>query len=239
MQKGLPTHLSGLKQAFDAAGLTHTLTHEAQNQWLRENTVDAHGNLLYCRDCLVACLGVHKSHIQRQRQIKQRQMEQPIVEMSKQEVEDRQLVDCVLREDDEVLTFAAWWKTVDKDAVVEVQYPHDHHGLAGKPSNHATERQKDYEHNCRSSVVAAFNRAQREKGRPTCSNTAARKWLHKHRPKVAIHPSMTDYCDTCQYLKEQLTRNQAIFNRMQQSGSASRVEMRAMESTKSDLEELR
>ena len=62
------------------------------------------------------------------------------MEMSKQEVEDRNLVDCVLREDDEVLTFAAWWKTVEKDAVVEVQYPHDHHGLAGKPSNHATER---------------------------------------------------------------------------------------------------
>ena len=199
--------------------------------------------------------------------------------MSKQEVEGRKLVDCVLREDDEVLTFAAWWKTVDKDAVVEVQYPHDRHGLVGKPFNHAkqdvmaefldfvdhnsqpngrqegsysahffflpqftrivapAEREKDYEHKCRSSVVAAFNRAQREKGRPTCSNTAAREWLHKNKPKVAIHPSMTDYCDTCKYLKEQLSRNQAIFNRMQQSGSASGVEMRAMESTKSDLEE--
>lgn len=47
------------------------------------------------------------------------------------------LVDCVLCEDDKVLTFAAWWKTVDEDDVVEVQYPHNHHGLAGKPSNHA------------------------------------------------------------------------------------------------------
>ena len=110
---------------------------KAQNQWLRENTVDAHGNLLYCRDCLVACLGVHTSRIQRQRQIKQRQKEQPIVEMTKEEVEDRKLVDCVLREDEEVLTFAAWWKTVDKDEVVEVQYPHERHGLAGRRSNHA------------------------------------------------------------------------------------------------------
>lgn len=53
----------------------------------------------------------------------------------KEEVEDKRLVDYVLHEDD-VLPFAAWWKTVDKDEVVEVQYPHDHHGLASKPSNH-------------------------------------------------------------------------------------------------------
>ena len=51
-------------------------------------------------------------------------------------MEDKHLVDYVLCEDD-VLPFVAWWKTVDKDEVVEVQYPHDQHGLAGKPSNHA------------------------------------------------------------------------------------------------------
>ena len=112
--------------------LSLSLSLKAQNQWLRENTVDAHGNLLYCRDCLVACLGVHTSRIQRQRQIKQLQKEQPIVEMTKEEVEDS-----VLREDEEVLTFPAWWKTVDKDEVVEVQYPHERHGLAGRRSNHA------------------------------------------------------------------------------------------------------
>ena len=51
---------------------------------------------------------------------------------------------------------------------------------------------------------------------------------------------MTDYCDTCKYLKEQISRNQTITNRMQQSGSASEVEMRAIQSAKSDLvEELR
>ena len=59
------------------------------------------------------------------------------MEMTKEEVEERKLVSCVLREDEEVLTFAAWWKTVDKDEVVEVQYPHERHGLAGKRSNHA------------------------------------------------------------------------------------------------------
>ena len=51
------------------------------------------------------------------------------------EVEERSW-SIVLRED-EVLTFAAWWKTVDKDEVVEVQYPHERHGLAGRRSNHS------------------------------------------------------------------------------------------------------
>ena len=43
----------------------------------------------------------------------------------------------MLREDEEVLPFAAWWKAVDKDEVVEVQYPYDRHGLTGRPSNHS------------------------------------------------------------------------------------------------------
>ena len=161
---------------------------------------------------------------------------------------------------------------MDKDEVVEVQYPHKRHGLAGRRSNHAkqevmadfvdnnsqpngrqegsysahsflpqftrivgpAEREKNFEEKCKSSVVAQFNRAQLEKGRPTCSNTAAREWLQKHRWKVALHPSMTDYCE---YLKEQISRNQAIHNRMQQSGSVSAVEMRATESANADLEE--
>ena len=45
---------------------------------------------------------------------------------------------------------------------------------------------------------------------------------------------MTDYCDTCKYLKEQLSRQQAILNRLQQSGSALETEVKAIET---DLEE--
>ena len=43
----------------------------------------------------------------------------------------------VLQDDDELQTFAVWWKSKDEDDVVEVQYPHHRHGLAGKPSNYA------------------------------------------------------------------------------------------------------
>ena len=41
----------------------------------------------------------------------------------------------MLHDDDDMLTFGTWWKSVDE--VVEVQYPHERHGLGGKVSNHA------------------------------------------------------------------------------------------------------
>lgn len=242
--------------------------------------VDAHGNLLFCRDCLVTCLDIHTTRIHKQRLIKQRQKEQPILEMTKKEVIEQKLEDYVLHDDDdEVQTFGAWWKTVDSDEVVEVQYPHERHGLAGKVSNHSKqqvmaeflefvdsnsqpngrqagsysaqffflpkftriaaprEREKNFDEKAKSSLVAEFNRVQTEMGRQTCGSTAASEWLQRHRNKVALHPSMTDYCDTCKYLKEQLSRNQAITNRAQQSGSTPEGEMRALETSKEDQQE--
>ncbi len=77
--------------------------------------------------------------------------------------------------------------------------------------------EKIYEEQLQSFVVSQFNKAQTEKGRQTCHNTAATNWLQKYRPKVALHPSMTDYCDTCKHLKQQLSRNQAVLIRLQQS----------------------
>ena len=71
---------------------------------------DVHGNLLFCRDCLATCFGLHGLRIQRQRQTKQWQKKQPIVEMSKEEVEEMKLVDYVLQDDEdgEMMTFATW-----------------------------------------------------------------------------------------------------------------------------------
>ena len=88
----------------------------------------------FCRECLVSCLGIHTTRITRQRVIKQKQKDQPIVELTKKEVAEKHYV---LHNDDDMLTFGAWWKLVDDDEVVEVQYPHEHHGLTGKASNHA------------------------------------------------------------------------------------------------------
>jgi hypothetical protein len=97
--------------------------------------------------------------------------------------------------------------------------------------------EKNFDEKARSSLVHEFNRVQREQGKGTCGPTAANEWLQKHRPKVALHPSMTDYCDTCKNLKEELSRVQAITNRLQQSGNTSEDELRAQEERRHQLEE--
>lgn len=56
--------------------------------------------------------------------------------MTKKAVTDERLQNCVLHSD-ETQTFAAWWKTVDDGDDVEVQFPHERHGLAGRVSNHS------------------------------------------------------------------------------------------------------
>ena len=61
------------------------------------------------------------------------------MEMTKKDVVEQRLEDHVLH-DDETLTFGAWWKTVEDGEVVEVQYPHQRHGLAAKVSNHAKQQ---------------------------------------------------------------------------------------------------
>lgn len=96
---------------------------------------------------------------------------------------------------------------------------------------------KNYDDKVRTSLVAEFNRVQRESERGTCGPTAASEWLKKHRPKVALHPSMTDYCNTCKNLKEEQCRVQAIINRLNQSGSAAEADLRAQEDHRMKLEE--
>ena len=77
---------------------------KAQNQWLRQNVIDTHSNL-FCQDCLVACLDVHTTWLQCQRLIKQKQKDQPIVEITKHNVVEKRLVLHDL--EDEMLTFDA------------------------------------------------------------------------------------------------------------------------------------
>ena len=101
------------------------------------------------------------------------------------------------------------------------------------------EGKKNFDEKSRSSLVAEFNRAQVELSKGTCRATAATEWLKNHRPKVALHPSMTDYCDTCKHLKEEVSRVQAIMNRLRQSGNASEDELKAYEESKQHLEEER
>ena len=82
-----------------------------------------------------------------------------------------------------------------------------------------------------------YSTVQRERGRGTCGPTAATEWLKKHRPKVALHPNMTDYCDSCKDFKEQLSRNQAVINRSKQSGNATVNELHTLEKTRKQVEQ--
>ena len=52
--------------------------------------------------------------------------------MTKGEVCQKRLESYVLHDDEAIQTFAAWWKTLADDETVEVQYPHERHGLAGR-----------------------------------------------------------------------------------------------------------
>ena len=93
-----------------------------------------------------------------------------------------------------------------------------------------------YDQKVSTSIVAKFNRAQREMDQGTCGPKAASEWLKTQRPKVALHPNMTDYCDTCENLKQEISRHQAILN-LYQSGSTSESDLHACKETKQHLEE--
>ena len=79
-----------------------------------------------------------------------------------------------------------------------------------------------------SSVVSTFNCIQEEAGDKTCSGFAAHQWLSDHRPKLALHPHKSDYCDTCKGLKKEISRQNATFKRLMQGGSTQEEELRSV-----------
>ena len=110
-----------------------------QNQWLRENFFDVHGNYLYCLACIVSNLGVHTERLSRQRKIKVNQCQAPVITLAKREVIEKKLQSFVLypRVNDICGGISDWWDTLLNDDTVEVEYPHERHGLAGRMSNHS------------------------------------------------------------------------------------------------------
>ena len=111
----------------------------AQTQWIRQNVIDPHSNFLFCRNCITAVLGVHSERLHKQSTIKQQLKENQMVVMTKEDVIDKRLENYVLQSDEGQPTFAAWWKSLDGDDEVEVQFPYERHGLAGRVSNHHEE----------------------------------------------------------------------------------------------------
>jgi hypothetical protein len=79
------------------------------------------------------------------------------------------------------------------------------------------------------SLLCEFNRAQCEAGKEGCSERSAFRWLKQHRPKHAICPHVTDYCDTCKELVEEMNRQRTILQRLRHSGDSSNETLREHE----------
>lgn len=94
--------------------------------------MDGQGNLLFCQQCIIACFGVQSERLHKQRVIKQKQNDQPIVQMTKINVQHQRLEQYVLHSYEDMQTFDSWWKALAEDEMIEVQFPHERHGLAGK-----------------------------------------------------------------------------------------------------------
>ena len=58
------------------------------------------------------------------------------------------------------------------------------------------------------------------------SNGTAKKWLRMYRPKHAICPKKTDYCEMCVECQEQKRRHETISMRLQQEGNGNEDEIR-------------
>lgn len=116
---------------------THYRDLVSQNEWLRQNMFDSLGNYLYCCECIRSALGISKTRLSRQRNIKRLQSKLPIIEMKKSEVERQNLGVFVLMPQHLDMSFNKWWRSEDASTMVQVRVPHERHGNAGKVSNSA------------------------------------------------------------------------------------------------------
>jgi hypothetical protein len=108
-----------------------------QNDWLRSNIFDTLGNYIFCCGCVHHALGISFQRLARQRAIKRRLHSEPLRSMTKSQVEVERLGEYVVMPEGCSMSFVAWWKSQSQSDMVEVRYPHDRHGLAGRASHAA------------------------------------------------------------------------------------------------------
>jgi hypothetical protein len=77
------------------------------------------------------------------------------------------------------------------------------------------------------SLVYEYNRTLRDNEH--ISNGTAKKWLKEYRPKCAICPQKTDYCEMCVECQEQVRRHETIAMRLRQEGNGIESEIRENE----------
>lgn len=85
--------------------------------------------------------------------------------------------------------------------------------------------EKNYTDKVEHSLLCEFNRVQEEEGRGKCSERSAFRWLKEDRPRHAICPPRTDYCDRCKELKEEMNRQKTVLQRLRHVASCSDTEL--------------
>lgn len=93
-----------------------------------------------------------------------------------------------------------------------------------------------YDEKVKTSLVSEFNRTQREAGLDTISSQTALNWLKIERPKTAIYPHQSDYCDFCSKVKLEIQACQQTITRLLQSGSSSAEDIQEHKMSKEALE---
>ena len=95
------------------------------------------GVYLYCCVCICTALGISKSRLSRQRHIKRQLSQNPLVETTKAQVEEKRLGDYIIMPDGVESSFNVWWWSLSASTIVTVRFPYTRHGNAGKAANSA------------------------------------------------------------------------------------------------------
>lgn len=99
--------------------------------------------IFYCCACIRFALGISNARRAHQRKLKREESHNPVVEMTKLEVEEKRVGDYVIMPDGVEMAFKAWWRPLSSATFVKVRYPHSRHGNAGKTSHSAKSKVKD------------------------------------------------------------------------------------------------
>ena len=94
-----------------------------------------------------------------------------------------------------------------------------------------------YDEKMATSLVSEFNCTQRENSKMKCYNGFAWNWLKQARPKHALYPNKSDYCNFCAEKNEAIKRQQTMLNRIRQSGNSSEEEQQVIELDIAELQD--
>ena len=84
-----------------------------------------------------AALQISKQRLSQQRNIKRKQYQTPITSIPKEKVVADRLESFVVMPEQHDCAFSKWWETIPADHDVNVRYPYERHGNAGKVSHNA------------------------------------------------------------------------------------------------------